>query len=87
MAEVSGWEWGKGSTVMKILGIGKAAPPCLQLWCSHCLLAVSLPALPTAFLPPPLPWALCVSAAQVENSHMNNSQIVGRACKAENAPS
>lgn len=69
---------------MKTLGISKAAPPCLRLWCSHCLPAVSLPALLAAFLSPHLPYALCVSAAQVGNSHINNSQIVWRACKAEN---
>lgn len=66
MAELSGWEQGAVGSVMKILGISKATPPCLQLWCSHYLLAVSLTAMPSGFLSPPAPYSLCVSTTQVK---------------------
>lgn len=65
-AELSGWEQGTRDSVTKMLGISKAAPPCLQLWCSHFLLAVSLAAMPSGFLSPPVPYTLCVSATQVK---------------------
>lgn len=70
MAELSGWEQGVAGSVRKMLGISKAAPPCLQLCCSHYLLAVSLTAMPSGFLSPPVPYTLCFSvkiATQVIN--------------------
>lgn len=82
MAELSGWEQGVAGSVVKMLGISKAAPPCLQLWCSHYLLAVSLAAIPEDFSLL-LSHILC-QCYTGENSHASNSLIGRRMWNADN---
>lgn len=81
MAGLSGWEQGGAGSVMKMLGISKAAPPCLPLppGCVPRSNALGISLSPCAI------HSVC-QCYTGESSHTSHSLIIGRAWNAEKVP-